>query len=173
MKLASALTALLSFLCVVPAFAQQTTRADFNELCQAMTGRWLCNFNLLVDSPGEGRKGDAATAVVEIFTSADGNALVARILAGATSGYRMTVYDAAAKQIRELGARSDGRMWTAVYFKEKGQWVKETAGCTPEGVKNSGVYRVAISDNGNTHTWTGAIIRGGEKLPPYREVAKR
>jgi hypothetical protein len=78
-----------------------------------------------------------------------------------------------ARQIREHGVRSDGRVWTAVVFKENGQWVRHVTGSTADGKKTEGKYRVVISDHGKTHTWAGTFGIVGEKPSQYSEVAKR
>ena len=56
---------LLAALSALPAMAQQTTRADFNELAKALAGRWVGQVTFVADWPGQGKKGDKVTAYGE------------------------------------------------------------------------------------------------------------
>jgi hypothetical protein len=85
----------------------------------------------------------------------------------------LVVYDAVAKQIKEAGVDSGGTVWTASFFKEGGKWRYHQTGSLIDGSKIDGRYAIAISDNGNTHTWTGPTTIGGKKADELNDVFRR
>lgn len=171
MKLVSCLTVM--FLAALPAFAQQATREDFKEYCQAMVGRWVGDVTWIADWPGVGKRGDKVTAYTEIKASEDGHAVLGRFFGGVASSAWIVVYDAGAKQIRNSGVDSGGTAWVAILYKKDGKWMSAETGSLPDGAKYDGLFSVAISDNGNTHRWTGAMKLPGKKTDELNEVWRR
>ena len=171
MKLVSSV--LLIALSALPAFGQQSTRDDFKEYCQTMVGRWVGDVTWIMDWPGFGKRGDKVTAYSENKIMEDGNALLGRFFGGPGSGTGITVYDAGAKQIRGSGADSGGTTFTSVVSKQNGRWVSVETGSHADGTKYEGKYTVVISDNGNTHTWTGSTKIIGKKADELHDVWRR
>lgn len=171
MKLISSV--LLIALTALPAFGQQSTREDFKEFCQAFAGRWLGDVTWIMDWPGFGKRGDKVTAFLENRITEDGNVVVGRFFGGPGSGSSVFAYDAGAKQIRGNGADSGGTVWTAVFSKQNGKWVSAETGSHADGTKYEGKYTVAISDGGNTHTWTGSTKITGKKADELKDVWRR
>lgn len=171
MKLASAL--LLALVTALPAFAQQATREDFKEFCQAMAGRWVGDVTWIMDWPGFGKRGDKVTGYSECRIVEDGSALAGRFFGGPGSSTWMTVYDAGAKQIRNSGSDSGGTTWVAIIYKQDGKWMSAEKGSHADGTKYEALYTVAISDNGNTHRWTGSTKVAGKKADELNDVWRR
>ena len=173
MKTTSFTIVMIVALSALPAFGQQATREDFNELMKVMAGRWVGEVTFIADWPGVGKKGQKVTGYSEIKIAEDGNALSGRNFGGTGSGTWLIVFDAAAKQIKEAGVDSGGTVWTASYFKEGGKWRYHQTGSLGDGSKIEGKYAIAISDNGNTHTWTGPTTIGGKSADALHDVFRR
>lgn len=96
--------------------SQTTTRRDFEEYCRAMQGRWVNDNEMLVKTlwPGFGEKGKKVTSYTDLKIIADGNALEGVWYAGKLTAKWMEVWDAASKQIKDLGVVSDGSTWQDV-----------------------------------------------------------
>jgi len=171
MKLVSAL--LLMLLAALPAFAQQATREEFKEYCQAMAGRWVGDVTWIMDWPGFGKRGDKITAYGENKISEDGHVMVTRFFGGPGSNAGTVVYDAGAKQIRGTGGDSGGSTWIAIIYKKNGKWISAETGSHADGTKYEGTYTVTISDNGNTHRWTGSTKIPGKKADELNDVWRR
>lgn len=171
MKLVSFLVCML--LAALPAFAQQATREDFKEYCQAMAGRWIGEVTWVADWPGVGKRGDKVTAYSDIRLMEEGHALVGRFFGGAASSSWVAVYDAGNKQIRSSGSDSGGTSWVAIAFKKDGKWMSSESGSLPDGTKYQGEYTVTITENGNKHTWTGPTTMGGKKTDEMNDVFRR
>ncbi len=155
------------------AMAQQATCEDFKEYIQISVGRWVGEVTWVTDWPGLGKKGDKVTCYSETRITEDGNALINKFYGGNGSGSSITVYDAAAKQIRESGVDSGGTVGTNVYFKEGGKWVEISTGSLADGRKTESKSTVAISNNGNTQIWTGTGTIGGKKVDDQHDVWRR
>jgi hypothetical protein len=158
----------------LPAVAQQATRADFDEYAKAMVGRWVGQVTFVADWPGIGKKGDKVTGYGENKLSEDGNALITKGFSGTGSGSSIVVYDAAAKQIKELAVDSGGTVSINIYWKVSAtQWAQSATGSLADGSKLEGKYEGNISENGNTWTWTGTTTIGGQKQDDLHDVWRR
>lgn len=171
MKLRSSV--LLVMLTVLPAFGQQTTREEFKEFCQAMSGRWVGDITWIMDWPGFGKRGDKVTAYSENKVMEDGHSMLGRFYGGPGSGTSIAVYDAGAKQIRVSGADSGGTTFVAIVSKKDGKWTSVENGSHADGTKYEGRYTVTISDNGNTHTWSGSTKISGKQADELKDVWRR
>lgn len=85
----------------------------------------------------------------------------------------MVAYDAAAKRIRGLYSTSSGILNQSITYRSEDGWIEEGSGTTSEGKKVDATFRIAVTDGGNTHTWSGELTVDGktEKFPT--EVWKR
>jgi hypothetical protein len=156
---------------VLPAMGQQATRSDFNEYAKAMVGRWVGQVTWIADWPGLGKKGDKVTAYYEAKLSEDGNALLTKYFGGNGSSSSIVVYDAAAKQIKEIGVDSGGTLSINMYSKASAtKWLQTSTGSLADGSKVEGKYEANITDNGNTWTWTGTTTIGGKKQDNLHDV---
>ena len=153
--------------------AQQASEEDFQAYRSAMEGRWIGDVTWIADWPGFGKKGDKVTAYAEIRAVADGRVLVGQFYGGDGTAQWITVYDAGARQILEVGANSGGATQTCVMFRQEGQWGARCSGSLGDGTKTEGEYTVHFSDDGNTHMWRGSTTVGGEAADPLQDVWKR
>lgn len=168
------LTAIAIFTVLAPAlFGQDTSKEDFDTFCEALTGRWVGDVKLVADWPGEGKQGDKITGYAEWRPVADGNALSLVYYGGTGSGVALLMYDAGSKTIRWAGVSSGGTLWNRVVYKKGEQWVNKLNGSLPDGKKIVGELVVTVSDDGDTHTWTGQLTVGGEKADPVHDVWRR
>jgi hypothetical protein len=171
MKLVASL--LLALLTVLPTFAQQSTREDFKEYCQIVSGRWVGENPLEADWPGIGKRGEKITIYSENKLAEDGHVLVGRFFQGTGSGTEVLVYDAAAKQIRASGGDSGGTTWLFVLYKKDGKWTSQGANTLADGTKYEGLYTLNVSDNGSTHRWTGSTKVPGRAPDAVNNVYRR
>lgn len=153
--------------------AQQSSEADFKAFQSAMEGRWVGDVTWVADWPGLGEKGDKVTGYTELTVGVGGNVLHGRFFAGNGTSQWIFVYDASAKQIRELGSDSGGTMWTCVISKDGGQWRSQCTGSLADGSPTTGDYRLTITDGGDTHRWTGRTMVGGEAVDDLQDVWRR
>jgi hypothetical protein len=159
---------------VLPAMGQQATRADFNDYIKATVGRWVGQVTWVADWPGQGKKGDKVTAYVEYKLSEDGNAVVTNFLGGNGSSSSIVVYDAAAKQIKEIAVDSGGTVSINTYSKASAtKWLQTQTGSLADGSKVEGKFEANVSDNGNTWTWSGTTTIGGKKQDDLHDVWRR
>ena len=155
------------------ALGQQSSRADFEELLQAMEGRWIGDVTWNTDWPGLGKKGDKTTGYVELRVIADGNVLLGTFYGGRGTDSWMTVYDAASKQIKTLEGDSGGSISSYVWYKEGDHWIATGAGSLADGSKVEFRNTVTISDGGNTHTYTGTTTIAGKRGNDLHDVWRR
>ncbi len=159
---------------MLPAMGQQATRADFDEYNKANVGRWVGRVTFVADWPGVGKKGEKVTAYWEDKLSEDGNALITKGFSGTGSGSSIVVYDAAAKQIKELAVDSGGTVSINIYWKVSAtKWAQSTTGSLADGSKLEGKYEANITDNGDTWSWSGTTIIGGKKQDDLHDVWRR
>ena len=149
------------------------TRDDFKAFCQAFQGRWVGELKWVTDWPGFGKRGDKITAYTENRVAEDGNVMFIKWYGGNGSGTGMVVFDAAAKRIRCTWANSGGAVSQAVFWIRDKQWFHREEGCLHDGTKTEFTSAIAVSDNGNTHTWTGSGTVGGKKVDDQRDVWRR
>ncbi len=172
----TALSALVTFslLLSTPVLAQESSRADFEEFCKAMEGRWVGDVVWIADWPGLGKKGDRVTCYCELTIVNDGNALLGRFYGGDGAGTWLTVYDAAKKEIRETGTNSGGTQMTHIYSKtDEGTWASKMTGSNADGGKLAGQFVLEISENGNKHSWSGASTTDGKPNDELQDVWRR
>ena len=151
----------------------QSTRADFNEFCQIMEGRWLGDVIWVTDWEGFGKKGDKVSAYQEWKIGEDGHVLLGRFYGGPGSGTILVQYDAGARQIQSRAIFSGGNVFNEVIYKQDGNWHYEIAGSMVDGKKITGSTIRHLSDGGKTHRWTGTIMIDGKPLDPLRDVWRR
>jgi len=173
MRLTALMTALLVALFAAPMFAQESTREDFRELCQLVQGRWVGDVTWVADWPGFGKRGEKVTAYTENKIAEDGNALISRFYGGDGSSTGLIVFDAGAEQIKSFGVSSGGGVGQSIMYKKGGKWVDEGTGSNPDGTKTRGTATLTITDNGNTHTWTGPTWVGEKRVDDAKDVFRR
>ena len=152
---------------------QTSSRAEFEEYCKAMEGRWVGDVTWIADWPGWGKKGDKITGYWEGRITADGNALLGVFYGGNGMGTGITYYDPGTKQIKGVSVSSGGSVWNNVLFKKDGKWQQLSTGSNPGGSKIEEKNTLTISNDGNTGTWTGTGTIGGEKMDPLHDVWRR
>ncbi len=153
--------------------AQQASEEEFKAYQSAMEGRWVGEITWIADWPGLGKKGDKVTGYASNRAAADGRASVGQFYGGNGTGRWLLVYDAGAKQIREMGFDSGGRTWTCLISRQGEHWRSQCAGSLVDGTKTEGDYMLTVSDDGNTHHWTGNTTIGGEAADPLQDVWTR
>ena len=173
MRLVTLSTALLMAVLASPAFAQESSREDFREFCQAMQGRWVGDVTWVADWAGFGKKGEKVTAYSENRVAEDGNALILKFFGGNGSGTSLIAFDAGAKQIKGMDVSSGGGTGHTVIYREGGKWVMKGNGSEPDGSKSEFISTLTMTENGNVHTWTGSGTLGGKKVDDQRDVWRR
>jgi hypothetical protein len=173
MKRATLITVLAVTFSATAAFGQQSSRADFEDYLKAWEGRWVGEFTWVTDWPGMGKRGDRVTAYAECKVIADGNALSGTFYGGNGSSNWITVFDAATKQIKGLSVNSGGNAWNSVFFKNGDSWSCIETGSKADGAKIESKLTITVSDNGNTHVWTGSVTVGGKKVDEVHNVWRR
>ena len=173
MKIAASTTALLVAVFAVPAFAQESTREDFRDLCQAWQGRWVGDVTWVADVPGFGKKGEKATAYADCKPAQDGNALIVNFYGGDGSATWLVVFDAGTKQIKSLWVTSGGVVSHSVIYKDGEKWIEKGHGSQPDGTKTQITLTITVTDNGDTHTWTGTKMIGGKNADRMHNVWRR
>ena len=153
--------------------AQQASEEEFKAYQSTMEGRWVGEVTWIADWPGLGKKGDKVTGYSGIRAAADGHALVGHFHGGNGTGRWITVYHAGAKQIREMGIDSGGTTWNCMISRREGHWRSQCTGSLADGTKTEGDYTLNVSDDGNTHRWTGGTTIGGEAVDPLQDVWTR
>ena len=153
--------------------AQESSREQFQEFCKAIQGRWVGDVTWVADWPGLGKRGDKVTAYFEGRLAEDGNAMVGKFYGGNGSGTWIIVFDAGAKQIKGLFVTSGGAVNHTILYKKDGKWVEKGAGSLPDGAKTEFVSTLTITNNGDTHTWTGSGSVGGKKHDDQHDVWRR
>ena len=156
-----------------PAGKMQSTRADFQEFCKAMEGRWVGEVVWVADWPGFGKKGDKITGYSDFRISHNDNVLQGRFNAGPGSGVGLYHYDAGQKQIQGRWVSSGGSVWNVVIYKHAGQWHEHETGSVADGRPISMSSIRHISDDGKTHRRSGSVKIGGEAQDPLQDVWRR
>ena len=179
MKRAIVLLFVLMFTVTGVAFAgadQTATRAEFEELCRSIEGRWVGDIVWNAAWKGYGKKaGDKATGYYVGKMTADGNALIGVFYAGTGTSTSFYHYDAGAKQIRSAGVDSGGGAASGVFYKGKGKWHISSIGSLPDGTKTEAEATLVLSDDGNTMTLSRSTAIAGKKSTSkdvWRRVSK-
>ena len=148
----------------------QSTRADFQEFCQAMQGRWIGDLIWITDWPGFGKKGDKVTAYSDYRISHNGNVLQGRFNAGPGLGIGLYHYDAGKKQIEGRWVSSGGSVWNQVIYKKDGQWHNHETGSVADGrpIVMSSIHH--FSDDGKTHRRSGSVKVDGKDQEPFQDI---
>jgi hypothetical protein len=63
--------------------------------------------------------------------------------------------------------------WNRIVYRKGDKWICIIDGSMPDGKKIAGELVDTISDEGDTHTWTGPVTVGGEKADPVHDVWRR
>ncbi len=167
------LTIALALAAGTHAVAQQATVQDFEAFQRAMAGRWVGEVTWIADWPGMGKKGDKVTAYSQIEVAAGGHALLGHFHGGNGTGRWITTYDAASKQIREMGSDSGDTSWICTITMDSGKFRSRCEGALADGTKTTGDNTLTISDGGNTQRWRGTNTIGGQAADPLQDVWRR
>lgn len=73
---ATYLLATCVLLLAAPVLAQESSRADFDEFCEAHKGIWVGDIELADDMPGFGKQGDRIAAYSQCRVSDDGSSMI-------------------------------------------------------------------------------------------------
>ena len=163
MKISFATAAVLVFTLSMPLVAQESTRQDFDDFCQAWVGRWMSERTLVDDEPGFGNEGDKLTFYADCKVEHDGNAMVCTVYGGKGTGTWIVAYDAGDKKIKGLWVTSGGVFSPSVIYKQGDKWVESAHGSQADGTKIEVISTIEISDGGKTHTWKSTPIVGGKQ----------
>ncbi len=154
------------------ALAQEATRADFEEFCTAVEGRWVGDVTLTADFEGIGKQGEKLILYGDYQTSDDTNLLVGKMYVGGGTATWNIIYDEGAHRIRTMFVTSNGDSDSAIIYKQDENWYEVGAGTTsgkPIAFKN----KLTISDNGATHTWARTGTLDGKASPEQQDVFQR
>jgi hypothetical protein len=155
------------------AYAQDSTRADFEAFCAALEGRWIGDMVLVDDTEAFGKRGEKLTAFADVSVDEDGNSLVARIYGGPGTGTWILAFDAREKQIKSMWVNSGGDVDQATVIRDGEDWIEKGVGSTKDGETIEFENRLTISEAGSLHTWTGTSTRGGTAGDPRHDVWRR
>jgi len=169
----SLITALLFGINAPAALAQQSTFADFEAYREAMVGRWVGEVTWITDWPGVGVKGEKTIGHVEIRSEADGRVMTTSFYGGNGTNRSIVLFDAASGEIRETGSDSGGTTWVCLISRQAGQWSSRCTGSLADGTPTEGENTLNISDNGETHRWTGRNAVGGIETDPLQDIWRR
>ena len=153
--------------------SMQSSLEDFNEFSQVMQGRWISEIIWITDWPGFGERGDTATGYAEFQIAEDGRVITGREYLGPGSMTSLAYYDVGKGQIFQHVVSSGGNVWNNIIYKENGEWNYQIMGSTGDGKEITGSAIRYISDQGQTHRWTGEWFIDGEKLDPLRDTYRR
>jgi len=173
MRLVSLSTALLAAVLASSALAQESTREEFKEFCQAMQGRWVGEVTWVTDWPGFGKRGEKVTAYWEARLAEDGNAVIGRFFAGNGSSTSLICFDGGAKQIRWTDVDSGGTVGQSIVYKKEGKWRTKSEGSLADGTKTRFTSTATISEDGNTWTWEGSGTVGDKPAADRHDVWRR
>jgi hypothetical protein len=170
-KTPRSIACLLPILLVSSAFAQESSRADFEELCNAMKGRWVGKVTWVADWPGLGKKGETATCYWEGKLSQDGNVLIGRFVGGEGSAMSMAYFNPATKKIEGTDVDSAGSVNKSVMYKENGKWTMKGEGSLPDGTKTE--FTSIANITGDKWIWEGTGKVGDEATDGQHDVWTR
>lgn len=173
MKTAVLLSGFVLSLISYSASAQESTRDEFKEFCQAIQGRWIGDITWSADAPGLGKKGERVTTYWEGTITEDGNALLGKFYGGNGSGTWLIVFDAGTKQIKGLWITSGGSVSHDIIHKQEGKFVQLRTGSNHDGAKTESTAAMTLEENGSKGTWRGAGSVGGKKTDDFTEVWRR
>ena len=156
-----------------PAFAQESSREDFQKFCEAWEGRWVGQVTWVADWPGLGKRGDKVTAYWEGRLTDDGNTMIGKFNGGTGSSTSFIFFDPADKQIKWLWVESGGRVCHTTMHSKDGKWFQKGTSVSPDGSESEYESTVTITDNGDTHTWTGSGTVDGKKIDDQHDVWHR
>jgi hypothetical protein len=156
-----------------PASAQESSRDDFKEFCQAIEGRWIGEVTWVADWPGFGKKGEKVTAYWNGRMAEDGNAIVGQFVGGDGSETSLIYFDAGKKQIRWRMVSSSGAVSESIVFKKDGKWNQKGCGSLADGTETAFTNTAIISEGGNKWIWEGTGTVGGEPTADQRDVWRR
>ncbi|TWU24462.1 hypothetical protein [Novipirellula artificiosorum] len=154
-------------------FAQESSRQDFDDFCKAWQGRWVGDLALNSDDPQFGKGDDVVAGLALCQTIEDGNALLARVYMGEESGTWFVSYDSIAKRIRSTWCTAGGNTNQSILYKATDGWIQEGSGSDGEGKIREFKDHVTVTDEGDTHTWTGSMTLDGEAVKVNPNVWQR
>lgn len=166
MRFFPSVIALLAIVLSMPAAAQESSRQDFDDFCQAWEGRWVSQRTLAIDDPGFGEAGDTFTSYADCKIEHDGNAMICKLYAGKGTGTWIVGYDAGEKKIKGLWITSGSVFAPSVIYREADNWVQTSHATQPDGTKVESTATIVVSDAGTTHTWTNTPTADGEETAP-------
>ncbi len=138
------------------------TRKDFEEFCELLKGRWVCEMTLFKDMPNFGRKGDTFTAYYQSMLSENGNYMISEVSTGKAWRTELKYYDPTAKVIKTTGALSSGAMGYVTDRKVPGGWQSHVVLIGADGVKDDEwILNHTFSEDGKT--WTVKMSTPGDK----------
>ncbi len=173
MKTLASIAAVTISLLATPVFAQESSWEDFRGFCKSIEGRWVGQVTYAADRPGFGKKGETTVSYFQSRYLADKHCLVGEFLGGDGSGTWILAHDPGANRITSLALRSNGQRSDGVIYKKDGKWMERFKSTNADGTKEEAISVLAISDGGETHTWTMNGNVGDKKLDETRDVWRR
>jgi hypothetical protein len=150
-----------------------TTKADFQEWCDAWEGRWVGEVTFVADWPGLGKRGEKVTAYLQATKIEDGKGMTWKFFGGVGSGTVLIAYDTAAQQIKSMSVVSGGFTGSGIFYKKDGTWMQEAVGSLPDGRKSEGVTIYEFSEGGKKVVTTGSGSVDGKPNEKLNDVWRR
>ena len=149
-----------------------STKAEFKEFAQVMSGRFQSDIKLIHDWPGQDKKkGDRISGIRVGKMIADGDGLVCTDAAGTGTGTEMFLYNAATRQIECMGVANGGTIWNlTVWKKSTTRWNWNLKGALGSGEKITGTGYWKIEGNGKKiAVISDNFIIDGKKADPLHD----
>ncbi len=144
------LIVLLIFASSATAQDMSSTKAEFKEFAQGMSGRFQSDIKLIHDWPGnDKKKGDRISGIRVSKMIADGEGLISTNAAGTGIGTEIILYNAASRQIECTGVDNGGTTWQLTIWKKSStRWNWNLKGALGTGEKITGTGYWKIEGNG-------------------------
>ena len=148
-------------------------RQDFERFVEAWEGRWTGQV-IPVDQAEDASGSEArVTAYFDGHALHDRNALIGTYYAGDFAATWLLSYDPTSKVIRSTWIGSNGVNSHGTMTSADDRWILRDAGLNADGIETSFVGTIAISDGGETHTWTNERTIDGKPQDSEVEVWHR
>ncbi len=167
------LCSLLILVCCASSLqAQQATRDEFQAFCKLIEGRWIGTTVRVADSVF-GKKGEKATSYFNSTLAADGNVLIGTFQSGEGSGKWIVNYDPGERMIVGISISSGGDFQRFKIVKEQGKWTQYVQGHQADGTPTERKESLTVSDDGDTHTWSGSSSVDGKPNDDHSVIWRR
>ncbi len=149
-----------------------STKAEFKEFAQGMSGRFQSDIKLIHDWPGnDKKKGDRISGIRVSKMIADGEGLISTNAAGTGIGTEIILYNAASRKIECTGVDNGGTTWhLTIWKKSSTRWNWNLKGALGSGEKIKGTGYWKIEGNGEKIALiSDNFIIDGKKADPLHD----